>query len=382
MSSRKVSLGLIALAAVAIGVAVALVARMESRTNKVALASLPKRVSFVEAKPATYRPWKSYVGTLRPWVEANIAPQLISAYVETVLVRPGALVKRGDVLATLDCRNATTAHDAITMQGRAIEARQKAIADEAARTSRLLDGGYASQNEAEQVLAQSAAESAQLESQRAQIAHGSLEVNDCVLKAPFDGEVGDRFVDPGSYVRPGMAVVSVVDRSTARFVADVPEADFNVVAPKTGVHIHVDATSQELDGVIARRAPHADPEVRTVHFEVDVPNANREMPVDTTAEVRINYGKSSPATEIPLYAATVRGSKASLYLVDGERARLRVVRVLDETGGDLLVEAGLVDGTRVITEGRALLNDGDVIAAREEERTAVATAPAATQATQ
>src|SRR6185437_11918129 len=76
------------------------------QTNKVALSSLPKPVTVVRATAAMYRPSRTYVGTLQPWVEASVGPQLVSAYVDTVLVRPGATVNRGDVLATLDCRDA------------------------------------------------------------------------------------------------------------------------------------------------------------------------------------------------------------------------------------------------------------------------------------
>src|SRR6185437_6944242 len=76
--------------------------RANSRTNKVALSSRPKPVTVVKAAAAMYRPSRTYVGTLQPWVEASVGPQLVSAYVDTVLVRPGASVKRGDVLATLD----------------------------------------------------------------------------------------------------------------------------------------------------------------------------------------------------------------------------------------------------------------------------------------
>ncbi len=265
-------------------------------------------------KAATFRASRSYVGTLRPWVQADVGPQLVSAYVDTVLVRSGAHVKRGEVLATLDCRNASTASSAIAMQARAIEARQKAVEDEANRTQKLLSGGYASANEAEQALAQSEAEAAQLGAQRATLAHSSLEVGDCVLRAPFDGEVGDRFIDPGAFVRPGTAIVSVVDRSTVRFAADVPEVDFPVVAPKGTVHIHVDASGQDVEGVIARRAPHADAQVRTIHFEVDLANADREIPVDTTGEVRIEFGDPVPASTVPLYAAIVRGARATVFV--------------------------------------------------------------------
>src|SRR4051812_15124576 len=108
--------------AIAVGVAAivlgggALVWRAESRTNKVALASEPKPVTVVAATASTYRASRTYVGRLDPWVVANIGPQLVSAYVGTVLVRPGAVVKKGQVLATLDCRSASATAQAIEMQ--------------------------------------------------------------------------------------------------------------------------------------------------------------------------------------------------------------------------------------------------------------------------
>jgi membrane fusion protein, multidrug efflux system len=364
--SRRVSTAVVMGAVIALGGGAVMVLRAEARTNQVALSASAKKVSVVRAKAAVYHDARAYVGTLRSWVEADVGPQLVSSYVDTVLVRSGAHVKRGEVLATLDCRNASTASSAIAMQARAIEARQKGIADEAARTQKLLSGGYASANEAEQALAQSTSEAAQLEAQRASLAHSSLEVGDCILRAPFEGEIGDRFIDPGAFVRPGTAIVSVIDRSTVRFVADVPEADFAVVPAKATVHIHIDASGRDIDGVIARRAPHADAQVRTIHFEVDLPNVDRAIPVDTTGEARIEFGDAVPASKIPLYAAVVRGARATVFVVGGGVAHAQTINVLGEVGDSLFVEQTLAPNAQVVTEGRALLNDGDAVVATEE----------------
>ena len=65
-----------------------LVWHAESKVNKVALASAPKPVTVIAAPATTFRDSRTYVGTLRPWVEASVGPQFISAYVDTVLVRP------------------------------------------------------------------------------------------------------------------------------------------------------------------------------------------------------------------------------------------------------------------------------------------------------
>src|SRR6185437_6760947 len=167
--------------------------RSRSRVNKVALAASPKGVTVVEAKAAAFRPRRRYVGTVEPWVEAKVGPQLVSAYVDTVLVRPGAIVKRGDVIATLDCRSTSTQSREVEMQARSVAAMQAALAKEAGRVKGLLAGGYASPNEVELKEADSASKQAKLLALQAQLQGTSLQVNDCVLRAPFDGEIADRF---------------------------------------------------------------------------------------------------------------------------------------------------------------------------------------------
>jgi RND family efflux transporter MFP subunit len=359
---RGVPLLIGALVVLVIGSGTVMIRRAESKTNKVALTDRPKPVTVVDAVPTTYRPSRTYVGTLEPWVEAKVGPQLVSAYVDTVLVRPGAVVKKGDVLATLDCRNASATSQAVAMQARALETRQRALASEATRVKGLLDGGFVSPNEAEQKEAQSQSEQAQLLAQQAKLLGTSLEVNDCVLRAPFSGEIATRSIDPGAFVRPGSAIVSLVDRSTVRVTAEAPEVDFDVVAPGTKVTVHVLATNQDVEATVSRRAPAADSSARTVHVELDVPDPEKTMPVGTTAEIRIEVGEPSPALSIPLSAAAIRGGKANLFMVDGDVAKAKSLAIKGEIGGRLFVEPELPAGAKVVTEGRALLADGDRVA--------------------
>jgi RND family efflux transporter MFP subunit len=342
-----------------------LVHRAESAVNTVALASAPKPVTVVLARETIYRETHTYVGTLRPWIEASVGPQFVSAYVDTVLVRPGATVKRSDVLATLDCRNASASSLAVEAEARAVFARQRALADESARLDTLLDGGFVSPNEAEQKQAQSRSEAAQLAAQRAKLAATSLSVSDCILRAPFDGEVSARSIDPGAFVRPGAAIVTMVDRSTVRTTFEVPEADFEAVAEKTPASVKVLATGKTIRGAIARRSPAADPDTRTVHVEIDLDNARHDIPVNTTGEVEIQVGPSQPASEVPLVAASISGSKAAVFVVDGDIAHKRMFSILGEAGSNLYLETALAPGSRVVTEGRALVADGDRVAPKE-----------------
>lgn len=342
--------------------------RAEANVNKVALNDNAKSVTVVETRSSSFRPTHRYVGTLEPWLHARVGPQLASGYVDTILVRPGAVVKRGDVLATLDCRNASSASQAIAHQARALEERQKATTKEASRLRELLDGGYAAPNEVEQKQAQAASNEAQIAALLAQSSGRALEVNDCVLRAPFDGEVSLRLVDPGSFVRPGTGIIEVVDRSIVRLSAAVPEIDFDAVAPKTPVSLHLLATGKRLSGEVTRRAPAADPGTRTVLFEIDMPNPGRDIPVGTTAEIHVDVGEPVTASEIPLLAAKIRGKAATVFVVEDGVAKKVSVDVLGERGGSAFLRPnGLKPGTRVVTQGRALLANNDRVAAKLDE---------------
>ncbi|HUJ29609.1 MAG TPA: efflux RND transporter periplasmic adaptor subunit [Myxococcales bacterium] len=334
--------------------------------NDVALTSRPKAVTVMQVRSTTYRPMRRYVGTIEPWVSANIGPQLVSAYVETVLVRPGDRVKRGQVLATLDCRNTNALQKQIRMQARALAQTQAALESEAKRVTSLVDGGFVSENEVEQKSAESASKQAQVLALQAQLLGTDLQVADCILRAPFDGDIGDRLVDPGAFLKPGAAVATVVDRTTLRVTASVPESDFSAVSPQTPVTLRVLATGQLLGATITRRAPQADENTRTIHLEIDVPNRERLIPSGTTADISLEVGAPEPALEIPLTAASVREDKATIFEVKDGVARKAVAKLLGERQGRLYLDPALGQDVMVVTEGRSSLEEGEKVEAKVE----------------
>ena len=149
---------------------------------------------------------------------------------------------------------------------------------------------------------------------------------------------------------------------------DVPENDFDVVAPGKAIRLFEYATGKEISGTITRRAPAADPATRTVHVEVDVPDPKREIPVGTTGELRVDVGDPMPATEVPLAAARVTDTKSTLYVVDGETAHGKTFVALGESEGLLYVNPkDLPVGSKVVTQGRSVLKDGDRVVFKVEE---------------
>jgi RND family efflux transporter MFP subunit len=249
----------------------------------------------------------------------------------------------------------------VSLQARALQTQQKALAHEASRIAELQQGGFASPNEIEQKEAESSAKQADLESTQANLQRATLEVSDCILRAPFSGEIASRSTDPGAFVHPGDPVATIVDRDTVRVTVEVPEIDFDYVGPGTPVRIHALANDRDLTGTIARRSPAADASTRTVHFEIDLPDPKRLLPVGTTADLTIDAGEPTPATLVPLVAAAVRGSQATLFTVNAGVAHKLHFQVKGEQGETLYLDNALPAGAEIVTEGRALLQDGDPV---------------------
>jgi multidrug efflux pump subunit AcrA (membrane-fusion protein) len=101
-----------------------------------------------------------------------------------------------------------------------------------------------------------------------------------------------------------------------------------------------------------------------VHCEADIANSSRDIPVNTTGEVRIDVGQPKQAVAVPLDAASITGSKAVLYVVESGVAHKTIGKVLGERGGTLYLDPALRAGSQVVTEGRAVLADGDGVAAK------------------
>jgi RND family efflux transporter MFP subunit len=256
------------------------------------------------------------------------------------------------------------------MQARALDEQQRQLTHESTRVTAMLDGGFVSPNEAEIKSAESAAKLSELLAEKAKLAGTSLEVSDCILRAPFTGEVATRSMDPGGFVRPGNAIVSVVDRSTVRMTADVPENDFDDVAPGKLVTVHIYATKKDIAGTITRRAPAADASTRTVHVEVDLPDPAKQIPVGTTGELRVDIGRPVAAVALPLSSATIRDTKAQVFTVSQNTAHAKTFTLLGESGGMLYAAPNdVAPKTWVVSEGRGLIKEGSQVDAKLEQPT-------------
>lgn len=180
-----------------------------------------------------------------------------------------------------------------------------------------------------------------------------LEEGDCVLRAPFNGEIAARTADPAaSCIRARRSSTSSIVRSCVS----------RGTCPRS-----IWSRSRPGPGEVSRRAPSSDPGTRTIRFEVDLPYSSREIAVGTTtAEVVVKLGEPVPATEIPFLAANVRGKTGTVFVVDGSTAKKTSMSAISERGGNLFVKTELAPETQVVTQCRPLLENNPRVVAKLE----------------
>ena len=241
---------------------------------------------------------------------------------------------------------------------------QQALAHEAARVQDCSTAVSCRRTRPSRRTRRARASRPQLLATQAKMLGTSLEVNDCVLRAPVrrrDRDAGDR-----SRARSCGPGTSIVDHRRPQrpcaSSADVPEVDFDVVAPGTQVHDPRPRDEPRISSAtIARRAPAADPSTRTVHFEIDVPDPTARIPVGTTGRDRASTSASRrrrPRSRSPRPRCAARRRACSWSRATSRASA--ACRRLGESGGSLFLDPTLAAGQRTSSrEGRALLKDGD-----------------------
>lgn len=77
-----------------------------------------------------------------------------------------------------------------------------------------------------------------------------------VIRAPFDGVVGNKAVEAGAYVSPGSRVAALVPLQSVRVDANFKETQLARVRPGQEVHIHVDAyPDRDIVGTVESLSP-------------------------------------------------------------------------------------------------------------------------------
>jgi RND family efflux transporter MFP subunit len=249
----------------------------------------------------------------------------------------------------------------------------KLATEEFARIQSLLDQKVVSQSEFDQRRTQlesarqqveaaknAAAQQYQaLQAARARVALARKALADTVVRAPFNGVVGERLVSVGDYVTKGMKVAVVMRVNPLRVQLTVPEQFISVVRPKQPVNFEVDAyPGRQFTGQVLYVSPALEANQRALVVEASVPNPSNELKPGLFATARIEQPNRTPAVVVPASSVRTTAGTSRVYVVSGDHVEERIVTVGETLETMVEISNGLKAGERVATQNVAQLADG------------------------
>jgi len=229
----------------------------------------------------------SFIGVLVTR-EQVIASSRTPGKVSSVEVQMGDRVRKGQLLAMLDTATLTHALASARAALRAGQADVEKAGIEVEQSSDRLDraeklAGKIPQLEIAEArfqrktaMSHLAAARAAVAGAEARVAEAGDAIADSEIRAPFDGIVAERYLDPGTIVAMGTPVARVVASGDLRVRFAVPEGESGRMSAGQLVIVEVIARGSTFSGVIDRIAPEIDPSSRMLVAEAELMGSSVE----------------------------------------------------------------------------------------------------------
>jgi RND family efflux transporter MFP subunit len=336
-----------------VGASLALLAfALAGCNDKVAEKPAPSRpVLVATAHYEAEAPERSFVGTIRPRIEADMGFR-VPGKVAKRLVEVGQTVEIGQPLATLDevdlklqAEQAVAEFNAATgvlAQAGAAETRAKELRAKGWTTDAQMDQARAAADEARARLSRA--------ERSVDLTKNSLSY--ATLVADARGVVTATLVEPGQVVASGQTAIRVARFAEKEAVVAIPET--LVDRAKTGsasVTLWSEPT-RKYAAKLREISPSADPATRTYLAKFSLPGAGDNVELGMTATLTLCDQKTARVARLPLSALYSAGDKPSFYVVDAAGdVSLKPVTVKSYESNDVVISGGVDEGAKVVALG-------------------------------
>ena len=192
------------------------------------------------------------------------------------------------------------------------------------------------------------------------------------VRAPYDGIVTARFADPGALIQiatssatSAIPLFTVMDLSTVRVYANVPQDDTPFVVPgTTKAMVYVkELAGRTFQGAVTRSTLALDPTTRSMLIEIDLPNPDHALRPGTFAEATLALREIPDALVVPPNALSTANKTKLIFVVDQGRAKTKAVQTGITDGTWLEIVSGLTEQEDVVVVGKSKLTDGTPVKA-------------------
>lgn len=316
--------------------------------HKTAAERRPVPVTVVTAEDGSAGGSRSYVGS----VEGAAAVPVSfgnGGVVTMIAAREGQRVKAGDLIGSVDSRNAAEACNAA-------KATLEQARDAYGRARMVHEKG--SLPDIKWVEVETRLNQAQ---STYNIARQSLE--DCRLYAPVGGTVCRVRAEVGSRMAPGVPVMEIVDLSRLYVRMSVPEVDMALIRQGTPVTVDINALAEQggrgLKGTVESIDVSPDEVSHCYSCRVELRRTPAGALPGMVCGCRIWGGDRSSGIELPGRAVQLANDGSRyVWVAADSTARRRAVVIGDLTATGVLVTDGIAAGEKVIVDGVLKLSEG------------------------
>ncbi|HEY3755595.1 MAG TPA: efflux RND transporter periplasmic adaptor subunit [Opitutaceae bacterium] len=309
------------------------------------------------------------LGTVTPTYVDNLVSR-VGGELTAVDYQEGQQVKKGQLLAVIDPRP----YQAVVDQMKGQLAKDQALLKNARLDLARYEKAYEAHAVPQQQLATQQAvvdqDSGTIQVDQANLAAAELNVTYTQIRAPIDGRVGLRQMDPGNLVIANSGTVVTVAQITpitVIFTLAEDQIDSVSAAMQSGQPVRVDALDRTLDhaldqGTLITIDNQINTSTGTVRGRATFPNAKGALFPNQFVNARLYLRTLTNVSLAPLGAVQRDNDKATVYVVDlqTKKAELRNVNVLAVEGNRAAL-SGVKPGESVVTDGFDKLQNGALV---------------------
>jgi len=272
--------------------------------------------------------------------------------VEKIYVEVGDFVKKGQIIASVDKSDMQNIYN-VTL------AKYQQAKDAYDRLKSVHDQG--SLPEIKWVEMESNMEQAK---SSLELSKNNLEK--CDMKAPVDGIVGSRNIEPGqSAIGSSLSPIELVKIETVNIKISAPENEISKIKKGQKAILSVSALDgKTFEGTITNISPVADFISRTYAVKISVNNTNLELKPGMVCDVSLNLERETVSLIVP-YKSVSKDSDGNTFVfvvsLDSRRVKKQSVTVGNYNELGIEVLNGLTTGQIVVSEGCEKLSDNSLI---------------------
>lgn len=293
-------------------------------------------------------------GVIQAVKQSTLSAQ-VSGRIATLLVKAGDRVRAGQLLATIDDREAMAGVQKSQAQINQAQAELRNAQAHLERTRDLQSQGFVSKAALDSADALYQGGLAVRDQATAAAKQSSLSQGFTRVSAPYDGWVLQTHAQAGDLAVPGAPLVTVYAPQPLRAVVQVPGSRAQTVRTAAQTTIQLDpaeGASQWIVPVARSAVPSADPVAQTTEWRLELPaKESAALVPGQQVGVRFSLAQAGTAPRLILPQAAIlrRGELTAVYLASASGFALRAVRLGAQQG---------VDGVEILAGVAA----GDVVA--------------------